>query len=324
MNEVNNNNLNGNQLNNTSLNQDDELLRIYVGENYDKLIQEKFNPSAFFLTTPYLFYRKKYLWGFLYMIATVIVELLISGSSTALCILIGVFFNKYYIQDCRKQIEKIKSTNVGASPDTLKQIIMSKGGTSIASAIILSILLTLLIVGAAIGLVIAMVIPVINQSMKYDYDTSVNIKDKFVFENKMNFEDLSDENYYGFDYEPIIDDYDSCTIYLHKIKNYNSTEDFIKENAIDKYKTNPIIKKANNIEWKGYINSTFIADFYVYATEINDEVYILEYDMFGISESGPCHKYKDNIFEYIKVNEDEETDSFEEIITPSDDIIMQY
>lgn len=324
MNDVNNNELINGQINNTSINQDDELLRIYVGKNYDKLIQENFNPLAFFLTTPYLFYRKKYLWGFLYMIVGFISELLISYSSIVICVLIGVFFNKYYIQDCKKQIEKIKNTNIGASTDTIKLILITKGGTNLTASIILTILLFFLIIAMAVGLTFAIVMPVINQSMNYDYDTSINIKDKFVFENKMFFDDTSNENSYIYDYEPSFNEYDLCSIYLHKVKNYNSVQKFIEENATEDYITDPLRKNANNIEWLGYINTSLLADFYVYATEIDEEVYVLEYDIFGITESGPCHKYKENIFEYIKIQENNSTDPIEIHTTPIDDIIMQF
>lgn len=307
---------------NAPVNQDEELLKAYIGKNYEEIKQQKFNVPAFFLTTPYLFYRKKYLWGVLYMIIGLIAELLVSNSSTIICILIGVFFNKYYIQDSKKQIEKIKNQNIGLSPDSLKGILITKGGTNLAAAIILTIILILLTIVAVVGIVFAMVMPVINQSMNYDYDTSINIKDKFVFENKMDFDDVSDENSYAYDYEPLIDEYDSCSIYLHKVKNYNSAEKFIEEHATEDYKTNPLRKNANDIEWLGYINQTLLADFHIYVTEIDGEVYVLEYDIFGISESGPCHEYKENVFEYIKTQD--ATIPIVVPTTPSDDIIMQY
>ncbi len=324
MNEVNNNQLINNELDNQTISQDEELLKIFVGKNYESIKQQKFNPSAFFLTTPYLFYRKKYLWGFIYMVLSVVAELLITNSSMAICLLIGLFFNKYYLKDSIKKIEKIKTENMGSSPDTLKQIIATKGGTSLASAIILTLVLFFVIVGTVIGLVFAIVMPIVEQSMNFDYDTNINIKDKFVFENEMDFDDETNENRYLYDYEPLIEEYDSCSIYLHKIKNYDSVEKFINDNADEEYKTNPLRKNANNIEWVGYINSSLITDFYIYATEIDGEVYILEYDTFGVAKTGPCHEYKDKVFDYIKINENNTNMPNEETITPSDDIIMQY
>ena len=51
---------------------EDELIKAYIGPNYDKLLNSKFNVGAFLVTPLYLCYRKLFLYGFLLFIINLV------------------------------------------------------------------------------------------------------------------------------------------------------------------------------------------------------------------------------------------------------------
>lgn len=316
-NNTNMNNMPNNGINeyvvSTNPNPDEEYLKAYVGKNYDEIKQEKFNFFAFFITGPYLFYRKKYLWGFLYMLIGTIINLIVSNASLGLSVLVGVFFNKFYIKDCRKAVEKIKNEGIGVDPQTIITTCVNKGGTSLAAAILLSVGIFLLLLAAIFGFVFLLLFPIINQTVNISFDETAKIKNIFSFENTMNFNDISEDYMYAYDYSDDNEEEDTCLVYLYKMDKYNTVEDVIKNNAEGKYKTNPIKKTVNDIEWTGYVNSNLITEYNIFVTEIDDELYMLEYDIYGLTGDGPCHDYKDNILENVSKNKYVIPDKFEDI-----------
>ena len=125
------------------VNEEEELLRAYIGSSYDEIKQKKFNGWAFFFSNFYLLFRKKILWAFLYILAYAILALFLEGAELISSVLVGIFFNKFYIEDTKKQIAKIKNEYPSANKETLKGICTQKGGTSIGLAIGLGIVFEL-------------------------------------------------------------------------------------------------------------------------------------------------------------------------------------
>ena len=110
---------------------DEEFRRVWMGKLYDKATTKKFNWSAFFFGGFYFFYRKLYLWGFLFFILSVLP--LINN------IICGLSFYSLYKSHINKTLEQNKN-NV-QSPNQLLDIAKAKGGTSAGSAIIAGLLL---------------------------------------------------------------------------------------------------------------------------------------------------------------------------------------
>lgn len=112
---------------------DDELLRAYIGDNYEKITNKRFNFAGFFFTTFYMFYRKMFLYGILLFF----VYLVLSNFMKNIIIIIllgivaGLFVNKAYIHHANKKIAKIKLQNQQKDISELKSICSTKGGTSI-------------------------------------------------------------------------------------------------------------------------------------------------------------------------------------------------
>ena len=132
----------------------EDLLEEFVGKNYEKISKRKYNLAALFLTGTYLMYRKMYLIGILYTLGIIVLQLILSvinpilsivvflGGSLALCFM----FNKFYLNNAKKTIEKIKNKNTNKSIQDLKSICSKKGGTNLIMTIILSIITSILVV----------------------------------------------------------------------------------------------------------------------------------------------------------------------------------
>ena len=126
---------------NTNLSLDDKLLNAYIGENNEKIINNKFNFSALFFNVLYLIYRKKYVIAGISLIVFNYCPNVISNICIwVYVILSGFLFNKYYVSSCRKNIETIKRTNPNATETELINLCSAKGGTSVVGFIIFMII----------------------------------------------------------------------------------------------------------------------------------------------------------------------------------------
>lgn len=123
VNDINNQNVNNVQDNNINSNVDEELVRFYVGEKYDKIKNSSFSIPTFFLGSLYLFYRKMYLYGWLMM--------LLGPLAFVGYIIFAIKFKDIYIKHVNKKVNKIKLKNSNLSNEELKNICSKKGGTSI-------------------------------------------------------------------------------------------------------------------------------------------------------------------------------------------------
>lgn len=129
------NNIN-NKINSTA-SLDEKLLIIYIGNNYEKIIKEKFSIPALFLQYFYVFYRKVYIPGIIYTILITITPSNLVYIWIIVGIFLGIFFNKLYISYAKNRINKIKEENKNLSENELLNLCKQKGGTSVLSAILI-------------------------------------------------------------------------------------------------------------------------------------------------------------------------------------------
>ncbi len=142
----------------TPTNNDDELLKAFIGKNYEKITTAPFNIPGFFFTSLYMFYRKMFLYGFLVFLGSQGVNnftdnLIVNISFN---VAIGFFVNKIYLDYANKKINQIKLTNYGKSDDELKLICANKGGTSVGKMLLgllleLSAVIIILIILVTLG-----------------------------------------------------------------------------------------------------------------------------------------------------------------------------
>ena len=127
----------------TEKEKDEELLRIYIGNNYEKIINDRFNLAAFLGNAIYLCYRKMMSYGLGLALIIIILNQLIQRNNLLLNIIItliitlilstisGLFINKIYIKDSKKRIKLIKEKYKDKDFTELKGICATAGGTSI-------------------------------------------------------------------------------------------------------------------------------------------------------------------------------------------------
>ncbi len=134
---------------NNDISSDEVLLKTYVGSNYGKIKNQKFSVVAFFLNWMYMGYRKFYKLLLIYVIPMSILSVIFNENLLILIyipfsILAGLKFNKWYLDDAKKQINKIKMSNPQASESELISICSKKGGTSIVPVILTFVGITVL------------------------------------------------------------------------------------------------------------------------------------------------------------------------------------
>lgn len=130
-----NNNLNSisTQSANFSTFTDDELLRAFIGKNYEKITTRTFNFAGFFFKTFYMLYRKMFLYAILLFLVNLVVLNLIDNFIVTLAfnVAVGFLVNRIYLFYAKKKIDKIKIQNKQKDINELKSICSAKGGTSV-------------------------------------------------------------------------------------------------------------------------------------------------------------------------------------------------
>ena len=152
-------NINQTPSNDTSIN-DEELLKAFIGKNYDKITTKPFNFAGFFFTVFYMFYRKMFLYGTILAIAHMVILCIVNSIIVTIIFIIamGLLANKIYLYYSKKKIIKIKLQNPQKNINELKDICSKKGGTSILILILgildvlaIIIITSIIIVSVGIG-----------------------------------------------------------------------------------------------------------------------------------------------------------------------------
>ncbi len=112
---------------------DEELLKDFIGNNYEKITTKQFNFAGFFFTTFYMFYRKMFLYAIILFLVNLFVLNVINNYTVTILfnVAVGFLVNKIYLYYAKKKIDKIKSQNSQKDINELKVICSNKGGTSV-------------------------------------------------------------------------------------------------------------------------------------------------------------------------------------------------
>lgn len=137
----------------SSIISDDELLKAFIGNNYEKITTRKFNFAGFFFTTLYMFYRKMFGYTLIVFLINLIVLNVIDKFIVTLlfCIIVGFLVNKLYLSYAKKKVAIIKMSNPQKNQEELNKLCAAKGGTSVGQ----------IFVGLFVEVVIAIVLYII-------------------------------------------------------------------------------------------------------------------------------------------------------------------
>ena len=250
---------------------DEELLKAFIGPNYEKF-GKIFNWSAYVFTGLYFLYRKMILFTILIFIFQVLLLITFKSLLTSLVmsVIVGFLANPLYIFHAKVKIDKIKRENPNADMHFYKQKCSSVGGTSFVYPIGLIILYALLYSWALKTLENAKTASILfDENVIISNDLDITVPEIFT-------EGKNSKPYFYY-YESNT----SCAFVIYSSSNYNDENKIVQkmyEEFLDtKEKAKPTNENINKISWQ-YI--TFDKEdnrYYLYASRINNKLYVLRY-----------------------------------------------
>ena len=113
------------------LSEDEKYLLEYMGPNAEKLTYVVFSFPGFIFTSLYMFYRKTYLIGFITLLIQFALMFFVHPFvSLIVNVIIGIFFNTYYLSHCNRKIEKIKNKTASKDFNNIINLCGEKGGVN--------------------------------------------------------------------------------------------------------------------------------------------------------------------------------------------------
>ncbi len=300
-------------------NNDEELLKAYIGNNYEKITTRPFNFAGFFFTSIYMLYRKMFLYGLIVFIINFIILnfVKIEGVWIIFNAIVGLFVNVLYTTCATSEIEKIKNNNKDKSLEELKTICSKAGGTSIGTIFIgffVEIIISIAIVFgmALLGIVsnyeyILSNFKILNTSQNGTYngvtyiDSSIKIENEFTISIPDKFTNESNEYEYNYSYYSNKGVFNKCSAHLFAIEGFSDAENLINQMKAfysDSEPTDISKVSINNITWHDFSITNDFGKSYYYGTTKKNKAYILQYDV-NIDTDSDCETYKDQIINSI-------------------------
>ncbi len=129
---------------------DDKLVMEYVGNKYPIIKNKKFSLPAFFFGYLYTAYRKYYSLTFIILLINFLTALFIKFAKlndvtlAAISVVVNIVlnlvvsfnFNKWYLKNAEKRVQKIKDDNPSLSENDLSMLCSKKGKPSIGISIV--------------------------------------------------------------------------------------------------------------------------------------------------------------------------------------------
>lgn len=297
---------------------DEELLKIYIGNNFDQITTKSFNIWACLFNIIYLLYRKMYLFGFICALIFLLVCFINSIVVFLIYIfLVGFFANYVYKIFANKNINKIKLNCKDKTIDDVRKICKRKGGTSLILGFIgFGVQVVLLFVGYLFmsygdklafsksefnpffnpekeqielpGMynVINKGIDIYNIITSESYDGEMEILDDENIANSFKISvPLSYKNnstYYMYDYEYSKIGYNGkCKLKFYAAEDYLSDKKLVNDMVkfYKNYNSSDIREEnINNINWYNF-STEYQNKTYYYITKKDRKVYVLEYNV---------------------------------------------
>lgn len=291
-----------NEANNKNTNLEDELLKLYIGPNYESIVNGGYSYCTLFFGLYYLFYRKQYKLAYILIFIQVGVILanafairnlwyLLSFLNLAIYFIMGASFKKNYVENAKEKITEINKQNI--SVDEKKEIVKKIGGVD-NKAYILFISLT--------------IIAYLSSMLTLNFSTpSTDLEFHFPEEFKQNT--TSDTTQYKIDkynyYELILNHRTSDNVCNYKVIVNNEYLNTDKEKTISKYLKdkysldNTILeeKKYEDINYFYYYDEKEKKDYYIH---ISDKYFSEISVKYVKDENKKCHEYTEYILTHTK------------------------
>lgn len=319
-------------VNNNTTSNDKEYLKAYIGKNYEKIINSNISIPAFFFAELYWFYRKMFLFGLILGIIRILILNSPLGLFALIINVICIFVtNKVYLIDAKYKISKIKGKMYGKNSQEILNACASKGGTSIGLtvggiAIEIVGIIIFLIVSLITGMASIFNVDFLNNlfsnvniniipnsssgeesNKTFDgtlyFDVNTNITDKVAVNVPSVFEDESmDSHEYAYTYNSNPSGvFGDCSFSLSIVSSYTNAENLATGMA-EYYNgnTNIINTNVNGINWYG-LNYSSVYNTTAYLMELDNKVYLYEFEIGDDSDQAACNTYNEQIFNSISL-----------------------
>ncbi len=281
-------------------NNDDELIKTYIGKNAEKLMDNKFSWCSFLFSTMYYLYRKMWLIGVCWLVGSSIITSYLPTYGPSIIfignIIMAIQFKKLYLKNVKEKVEKIKSENIGKSREELLSICRNKGGVAIWPVIVSAVIYLILII-----VLIFSVFALVTLGNWADYfkegetDSNLDTNSEYVlkYDISLDFEEsaYNTDTYQSYTYSTTAD---YCTLTIKVNDNYydySSGSEYL-DNTVY-YSDSDTVSDIEEVSINGnkwnYISilSDLYGNEYDYAIIKNDYVYDISFRIYQ-DDTGTC------------------------------------
>lgn len=197
---------------------DEEYLKAFIGPKYDKIKNTTFSFPMFFLGPFYLFYRKMYMAGLIYILSTILLFIL-SPFFFIVAIILGFSFKFIYIRFAIKKVNKLLMQYKDLDHESKIEECKRAGGTNLFLPIIIFILTIISIVVIFITLLVYSLEKDEQERLKKDTTFKLEELSYTIPKGYQLYYDIDDDNYYTGSYSNL----DGCFIDV----GYTTYQDYI-------------------------------------------------------------------------------------------------
>lgn len=310
-------------------NVEEDLLKAYIGNNYDKMMGSSYSIPALVFSYFYVLYRKMFILPFVsFVVCTILVYITDLLFIYLLpCLLFAFVFKPLYIKKAKNYVSKTKKKMDGKKYSIVKMNCVNDGGTSLSFCLIGVVFFLVIILGFSFLLVkkgddsiftdifdiIGLDVSYLDQTLKPEVQTNniysgvlmedmdVKIKDEFKIDIYGKFNNDSSDSSYYYNYNSGEGIYDKCEFRFFSPIGYVDGNDLsfqMKTFYEDNHSSDVERFLVNNIKWNKFYYSNSYGLTYVYITNKDGKVYILEY-LIQESADIDCSSYNDEILNNI-------------------------
>ena len=260
---------------------EEEYQKYYIGDNYYKF-RNRFNIFALLFGGPYLFYRKQFIFGTIFILINVVTIFISPILLIILHGLLSITYNQQYLVDVNKKTRQIKIKNIDKSKEEILSICSEKGKPSMLYAI------------ASIVIILILIVIILNiggtnlkgSKGKTIVKVSDNKLNSLIFEVPEGFEsgNYNTQSFRSYTYN---ENKNYCRIKIELRKDtgeFSSIETFL-TNTTYTTKTDTVTTPENitiNKQlWKRINVQSTAKTITYYATKYNDSYYIVSYDLYN-------------------------------------------
>lgn len=262
---------------------EEDLVKAYVGNQYEKIVNNNFSFPTFFFSIFYTLYRKMWFYSLLWFLFYCIVGIIFDKYTSILIFifvnaLVAVNFSNLYLRLVKMRVHKIEQNNGGMSNKEIIDLCKKKGNTSILVLIIVLFIMLCLVCFIISFLLFS---EIFSKTEIQQNNLHTNL---LQYDIPSGFSSVSEysNNYQRFSY---MSSTDYCAFNVKLKKNYQnkSLDDYFKSSiysSLEDKVSDITSKNINGTNWNLVSISNNKSTKYYLATIKNRDIYEIEYSIY--------------------------------------------